>query len=95
MQSLPHHVLGRGRGVSGLNRARLSSPQPTTGSCTDAEEPILGIGRLQFRSLSRRCRQYVEVVADEEAHVLLFEPASTQNTGNLQNERTTANLDRR
>ena len=29
-------------------------------------------------------------VADEEAHVLLFEPASTLNTGNVQNERTVA-----
>jgi len=27
-------------------------------------------------------------VADEEAHVLLFEPASTLNTGNVQDERT-------
>src|SRR5271156_1511554 len=33
-------------------------------------------------------------VADEEAHVLLFEPASTLNTGNVQNERTVARLDR-
>jgi len=33
-------------------------------------------------------------VADEEAHVLLFEPASTLNTGNLRNERTIAHLDR-
>ena len=33
-------------------------------------------------------------VADEEAHVLLFEPASTLNTGNVQNERTAAHLDR-
>ena len=33
-------------------------------------------------------------VADEEAHVLLFEPASTLNTGNVQNERTVAQLDR-
>ena len=33
-------------------------------------------------------------VADEEAHVLLFEPASTLNTGNVQNERTVAHLDR-
>src|ERR1700691_3232421 len=32
-------------------------------------------------------------VADEEAHVLLFEPASTLNTGNVQNERTVANLE--
>ena len=33
-------------------------------------------------------------VAGEEAHVLLFEPASTLNTGNVQNERTVAQLDR-
>ncbi len=33
-------------------------------------------------------------VADKEAHVLLFEPASTLNTGNVQNERTVAELER-
>ena len=33
-------------------------------------------------------------VAEEEAHVLLFEPASTLNTGNVRNERTLAELDR-
>ena len=33
-------------------------------------------------------------VADEEVHVLFFEPAGTLNTGNLQNERTVAELDR-
>ena len=33
-------------------------------------------------------------VADEEAHVLLFEPNSTLNTGNVRNERTVARLDR-
>ena len=33
-------------------------------------------------------------VADEEAHVLLFEPATTLNTGNVRNERTVATLDR-
>lgn len=32
-------------------------------------------------------------VAEEEAHVLLFEPASTLNTGDVQNERTVAQLD--
>jgi mannose-6-phosphate isomerase-like protein (cupin superfamily) len=36
----------------------------------------------------------VRPVAEEEAHVLLFEPASTLNTGNVQNERTVAHLDR-
>jgi mannose-6-phosphate isomerase-like protein (cupin superfamily) len=33
-------------------------------------------------------------VAEEEAHVLLFEPASTLNTGNVRNERTVERLDR-
>jgi mannose-6-phosphate isomerase-like protein (cupin superfamily) len=33
-------------------------------------------------------------VADEEAHVLLFEPASTLNTGNVRNERTVDQLER-
>jgi mannose-6-phosphate isomerase-like protein (cupin superfamily) len=31
-------------------------------------------------------------VADEEVHVMLLEPASTLNTGNVQNERTVATL---
>jgi mannose-6-phosphate isomerase-like protein (cupin superfamily) len=31
-------------------------------------------------------------IAEEEAHVLLFEPASTLNTGNVQNERTVRQL---
>lgn len=33
-------------------------------------------------------------VAEEEVHVLLFEPASTRNTGNVLNERTIAELER-
>ena len=33
-------------------------------------------------------------VAEEEAHVLLFEPASTLNTGNLRNERTVGQPER-
>ena len=33
-------------------------------------------------------------VADEEVHVLLFEPASTLNTGNVRNERTRDRLER-
>jgi mannose-6-phosphate isomerase-like protein (cupin superfamily) len=33
-------------------------------------------------------------VADEECHVVLFEPASTLNTGNVQNDRTRPVLDR-
>lgn len=33
-------------------------------------------------------------IAEEEAHVLLFEPASTLNTGNVENERTVPKLER-
>src|SRR5438132_13387462 len=33
-------------------------------------------------------------VADEEAHVLLFEPASTLNTGDVRNERTLEQLEK-
>jgi mannose-6-phosphate isomerase-like protein (cupin superfamily) len=33
-------------------------------------------------------------VAEAEAHVLLFEPATTLNTGNVRNERTVADLER-
>jgi mannose-6-phosphate isomerase-like protein (cupin superfamily) len=33
-------------------------------------------------------------VAEEEVHVLLFEPAATLNTGNVRNERTVAQPDR-
>jgi len=33
-------------------------------------------------------------VADEEAHVLLFEPATTLNTGNVRNERTVPLLEK-
>jgi mannose-6-phosphate isomerase-like protein (cupin superfamily) len=33
-------------------------------------------------------------VAEEEAQVLLFEPATTLNTGNVRNERTVAELER-
>jgi mannose-6-phosphate isomerase-like protein (cupin superfamily) len=33
-------------------------------------------------------------VADEEVHVVLFEPTSTLNTGNVTNERTVAQLER-
>ncbi len=32
-------------------------------------------------------------VAPEEVHVMMFEPASTRNTGNLENERTVAELE--
>ena len=33
-------------------------------------------------------------LADEETHILLLEPSSTRNTGNITNERTVAQLER-
>ena len=33
-------------------------------------------------------------VAEEEVHLLLFEPATTLNTGNIENEKTRKNLER-
>ena len=33
-------------------------------------------------------------VAEEEVHILLFEPDSTINTGNIENERTRRNLEK-
>ena len=33
-------------------------------------------------------------MADQEVHVLLFEPASTLNTGNIENEKTRATLEK-
>jgi mannose-6-phosphate isomerase-like protein (cupin superfamily) len=33
-------------------------------------------------------------IADEECHVVLLEPASTLNTGNIENERTVSQLER-
>ncbi len=33
-------------------------------------------------------------IAEEEVHILLFEPASTLNTGNIQNEKTRTSLEK-
>jgi mannose-6-phosphate isomerase-like protein (cupin superfamily) len=33
-------------------------------------------------------------VADDEVHIVLFEPATTLNTGNIENERTRKNLEK-
>lgn len=52
-------------------------------------EIVLGPGELAVipRGVEHRPR------ADEEVEVLLFEPASTLNTGNVRNERTVETLD--
>ena len=40
-----------------------------------------------------RCVEH-KPVAEEEVHLLLFEPATTLNTGNIENEKTRKNLER-
>ena len=74
----------------------------------DAEDELFLVvkGRLLIRLRDRDIRleegEFVVIprgvehlpVADEEAHVLLLEPKSTLNTGNVRNSRTVAELDR-
>lgn len=65
---------------------------------------VKGCFRMEFRDRHVRVEEgdFIVVprgvehrpVADEEAHILLFEPASTLNTGNVRNERTVAKLKR-
>lgn len=58
--------------------------------------------RLRDRDLTVRPGEFIIIprgvehlpVAEEETHVLLFEPKSTLNTGNVSNERTVPNLER-
>ncbi len=65
---------------------------------------VKGALRMRFRSheVQIRTGEFLIVpkgvehlpVADEEVHVVLFEPKSTLNTGNVTNERTLAELER-
>ncbi len=65
---------------------------------------LRGRFRMEFRERSVEVREgeFLIVprgvehrpIADEEAHILLFEPAGTLNTGNLENERTVAHPER-
>ncbi len=65
---------------------------------------VRGRFRLEFRDHTVDLREGELVVvprgvehrpvADEECHILLFEPAGTRNTGNLVNERTRDQLER-
>lgn len=56
----------------------------------DREDVTLGAGELFVvpRGVEHR------PVAEEETHLLLFEPAETRNTGNVANERTRTDLER-
>jgi mannose-6-phosphate isomerase-like protein (cupin superfamily) len=74
----------------------------------DNEDEMFLVVRGRFRMEFRDRHEWIEEgefiivprgvehrpVADQEAHVLLFEPATTLNTGNVQNERTVPLLDR-
>jgi mannose-6-phosphate isomerase-like protein (cupin superfamily) len=74
----------------------------------DAEDELFlvvkGTLRMKFRGHEAVVREgeFVIVprgvehcpVADEEAHIVLIEPKSTRNTGNIVNERTVAQLER-
>jgi len=65
---------------------------------------VKGSFRMKFRDRERLVREgeFIVVprgvehchVADEEVHVILIEPKSTLNTGNITNERTVAQLER-
>lgn len=65
---------------------------------------VKGTLRMRFRDREVRIREGEFVIvprgvdhlptADEEVHVVLLEPKSTLNTGNVQNERTIQELDR-
>ena len=74
----------------------------------DNEDELFFVVKGRFRMEFRERQVWVEEgeflivprgiehrpVAEEEVHVLLFEPASTLNTGNVQNERTLETLER-
>ena len=65
---------------------------------------LRGRFRMEFRERSVELREGEMIVvphgvehrpvADEEVHVMLFEPADTLNTGNVRDERTVARPDR-
>lgn len=65
---------------------------------------VRGKFRMDFRDRSVEVRQGEMIVvprgvehrpvADDEVEVMLFEPATTLNTGNVRNERTVAKLER-
>jgi len=68
----------------------------------DFREPDTGTGKVEEKAIWIEAGELIIVprgvehrpYADEETHVLLFEPASTLNTGNVRDEFTVAHLNR-
>ena len=74
----------------------------------DEEDELFFVAKGRFRMEYRDRSEWIEAgefvvvphgvehrpVAEEEAHVMLFEPASTLNTGNVSDELTKRELDR-
>jgi mannose-6-phosphate isomerase-like protein (cupin superfamily) len=74
----------------------------------DHEDEMFLVVKGRFRMEFRDCHEWIETgefiviprgtehrpVAEEECWVVLFEPATTLNTGNVQNERTVNQLER-
>ena len=58
----------------------------------DFRDHSVSVAEGEFLIVPRRVEHCP--VADEEVHVLLFEPATTLNTGNVNDERTVADPDR-
>ena len=52
----------------------------------------VSVGEGEFIIVPRKTEH--RPVAEEEVHILLFEPASTLNTGNVRNERTKRDLEK-
>jgi mannose-6-phosphate isomerase-like protein (cupin superfamily) len=75
--------------VKGRFRMEYNEPQDGPAASTKAKEIWLEEGEFCIvpRGVGHR------PVADEECHVLLFEPATTLNTGNVQDEFTVPVLD--
>ena len=78
----------KGPNSSGIDSARLEAvPSPTARA-----DRVVAIHEGEFIIVPRGVEH--KPVADEECWVMLFEPASTLNTGNVVNERTVRELKR-
>ena len=57
--------------------------------------PLLGLERFRRQQVAEvRGVEHLPEALTEECHVMLLEPSTTLNTGNVENERTRRELDR-